>query len=88
MSDKGVSVPRMFGIPTLIAGVFATVMVFAAGGAAGVLSEPGYWPAIIGAVPWIPIGLFAIYWDARVVQNVLIWSRIKKRPTAEDSEER
>lgn len=88
MFEKGASVPRMFGIPTLVAGVFATVMVLAAGGAAGVLSEPGYWPAIIGSVPWIPIGLIAIYWDGRVVQTVLAWLRIKKRPTAADSEQR
>ena len=79
MFDKGVSVSRMLGVPTLVAGVFATVMVFVAGKAAGVLSEPQYWPAIAVAVPWIPIGLIAIFWDRL---------GIKKRPTAEDSKER
>ena len=87
MFSKPMSVPRMLGIPTLVAGVFATVTVLWAGASAGVLSEPAYWPAIVVAVPWIPIGLGAIYWDGSVIQNVLVWCRLKDCPTTAELEQ-
>ncbi len=65
LSAKEFSVLTMIGIPTLIAGLVATVTVLVAGSAAGVLSDPRYWPAIVVAVPWIPIGIIAIWRGTR-----------------------
>lgn len=54
------SVLVMLGIPTLIGGLVASAIVLVAGCQANVLSDPVYWPAIVLAVPWVPIGIATI----------------------------
>ena len=56
------SVLVMFGIPTLLGGVVASAIVLVAGYQAGLLGNPVYWPAIVIAVPWIPIGIATVLW--------------------------